>query len=682
MIDMMYKSFIQSGIILSLVLLVFFEGTIKAQPSLKAPITDNSIVDWDRYLDSSDSHQSYRFLLNIMSFAERNNQSALSFYFVSKYLNNYPTYKNKLERLRLIYEEYMLSQMALPTSHFVYDSYIKVNAPKDKAYTALKMRIANSNNKMRWEEAEEVCQILKSYFKEDSVKVNSLISLISKKWDNSIVRNLGKTINTTDDEWDPNPTPDGKYIYYSGKNRPGGFGDVDVWYSEKKDGHWTTPQNMGRMINSGTSETVDNVSTDGNLLLLSGNIEGTFGEFDIYTIEREDSSWSNMKHLPMPINSEYVEEGACMSSDGQVMIFTSDRPGGVGPTIAYGKRRYNGSVMGNMDLYCIKKNGDEWDKEVINLGEIINTPYAERSPYLHPDGKTLYFSSNGHYGLGGLDVFKSTRLDSTWTNWSKPINLGKEINTIQNDWGYKISVDGDSAFFAAQNRTIGYGGYDLFTIKLPNEAKPEKVITIFGQVVDSQGKPLEAEIKWEDLTTGEIVGKLKSHPTNGNYFIVLPLGKFYGYFADKKGFYPSSKNIDLRDIKNAGSYGVNIVMYSEEEILNSETQIVINNIFFDSGKWELKNESSPEIERLVSFLIKNPQIKIELSGHTDNIGEHEDNILLSQKRVESIKQYLVKRGVEFTRINTFGYGESRPINDNSTKEKRALNRRVEFKVLK
>lgn len=670
------------GIILSVAIMPVLTETINTQPTLKAPITDNSIVDWDRYLDSNDSHQSYRFLLDIMSFAERNNQSALSFYFVSKYLNNYPTYKKKLERLRLIYEEYMLSQMALPTSYFVYDSYIKVNAPKDKAYTALKMRVANSNNKMRWEEAKEVCQILKIYFKEDSVKVNSLISLISKKWDNSIVRNLGKMLNTTEDEWDPNPTPDGKYIYYSGKNRAGGFGNVDVWFSEKEEGHWTTPQNMGRMINSSNDETVDNVSTDGNLLLLSGNIEGTFGEFDIYMVEREDSSWSNMKHLPMPINSEYVDEGACISSDGRVMIFTSDRPGGVGPSIAYGKSRYNGSVMGNMDLYCIKKNGDEWGSEVINLGEVINTPYAERSPYLHPDGKTLYFSSNGHYGLGGLDVFKSTRLDSTWTNWSEPVNLGKEINTIQNDWGYKISVDGDSAFFAAQNRTIGYGGYDLFTIKLPNEAKPEKVITIFGQVIDSQGKPLSAEIKWEDLTTGEVVGKLKSHPINGNYFIVLPLGKFYGYFTEKEGFYPSSKNIDLREIKAAGSYGVNIVMYSEEEILNSETQIVINNIFFNSGKWKLKNESSPELERLVSFLIKNPKIRIELSGHTDDIGEQEDNIILSQKRVESIKQYLVKRGVEFTRINTFGYGESRPINDNSTEEKRALNRRVEFRVLK
>jgi len=664
-----------------IILISNYNLVAKEEIKLKVPITDSDVSSWIQYLDSNNSDSDYKLLMKIAGHCERQNQSALSFYIIAKYESNFSRRKKKLLRLKLIYEEFMLAQMAQPTSYFVYDSYIKVNAPKDKALTALQMRVALDNNTLKWSQSVEVYKALKPYFKEKAYKVDELIELVSREWNNSIIRNLGDKINTIKAEWDPNPTPDGRYLYFSSRDRAGGFGNVDVWFSEKINNKWTEAKNIGPKVNSNKAETIDNVTTDGNGLILSGDFTGTFGHFDIYFLERADSTWGDLKHLPMPINSEYVDEGGSLSSDGKVLIFTSDRPGGVGRHIPYGINKHNGSTMGNMDLYCIFRKEGEWQENIINLGNLINTPYAERSPYLHPDGKTLYFSSNGHPGLGGLDVFKTTRLDSTWKNWSKPINLGKEVNTIQNDWGYKISVDGDSAFFAAENRTIGYGDWDLFTIKLPDEAKPEQVVTIVGKVQNSAGQPLGVDIKWEDLETGKIVGNLKSHPINGNYFIVLPLGKFYGYFAEKNKYYPSAKNIDLRGINKGSSFTVNITMFSEEEILKSERQVIINNIFFDTGKWGLKSESQPEIKRLVAFLKKNLDINIEISGHSDNIGDQNYNIELSQRRADAVKNELIKYGIEIERINSFGYGESQPINDNSTKEMRAANRRVEFKVL-
>ena len=380
-------------------------------------------------------------------------------------------------------------------------------------------------------------------------KFNKTIEIFEAPLEHLKINNLGPVINSSTGEWDPNPTPDGRYLYFTTSGRTDGYGGHDVFVSKFEKGAWQKPFNIGNKINGPNNETIDNISADGNTVLLSGDFEGTLGKFDIYLVSRDEHGWGPLEHLPYPINTIYHDEGACLSSDGKVMVFTSDRPGATGPYVPQGTL-YHGTNNGNLDIYVCFKNENGWSTPK-NIGTDINTPYSERSPYLHPDGKTLYFSSDGHPGLGRLDVFKTVRLDDTWTHWSEPVNLGKEINTILDDWGYKITVHGDSAFFAAQWRTIGYGDWDLFSVNLPQKAKPEKVITIRGKVTDQNGNPLSADILWEDLTTGKNVGHLKSNPEDGTYIIILPFGKNYGYFADKTGYYPSSENIDL--INNTSS---------------------------------------------------------------------------------------------------------------------------------
>ena len=280
---------------------------------------------------------------------------------------------------------------------------------------------------------------------------------------------------------------------------------------------------------------------------------GTYGEFDIYLAEKDSLSW-RMTHLPYPINTKYHEESGNLTSDGKALLFTSDRPGGIGAYVPINQYFYHGSVMGNMDIYISFLTDSGWSKP-INLGPTINTPYAERAAYLHPDGKTLYFSSNGHAGLGRLDVFKSVRLrEDSWTEWSEPVNLGKEINTANDDWGYNIDIKGDSAFFAINDAPDGYGNWDIYSVTLPKNAKPEKIIIVRGKVTDSGGNPISCVIKWEDLETGEVIGRLRSDPRDGYYFITLNPGRNYGYFADKSGFYPLSKNINLKKTTEEKKY--------------------------------------------------------------------------------------------------------------------------------
>jgi outer membrane protein OmpA-like peptidoglycan-associated protein len=444
-----------------------------------------------------------------------------------------------------------------------------------------------------------------------------------------------------------------------------------------KDGKWQKPQNLGKPVNDIYDETIDNVSLDGTILLMSGDFAGTYGEFDIYIAEKDSDSWK-LSHLPYPINSKYHEESANLTSDGKALLFTSDRPGGIGPYIPINQYFYHGSTMGNMDIYISFLSDSGWMKP-INLGNTINTPYSERSAYLHPDGKTLYFSSNGHAGLGKLDVYKTVRLkDDSWTEWSEPLNLGKEINTANDDWGYNIDIKGDSAFFGINDALDGYGNWDIYSVSLPKTAKPEKIIIVRGKVTDSKGNPLACVIKWEDLETGEVIGRLRSDPRDGNYFIVLNPGRNYGYFAEKPGFYPVSKNIDLKNKFNDKEIREDIILISLNELKNKNS-VIINNIFFDYDKYELKSESTPELKRLTEFLIKNSKLKVIIEGHTDETGSNEYNLKLSENRADAIKKYLFDNGIKEDRITIKGYGKTKPIASNDTEENRARNRRVEIR---
>jgi outer membrane protein OmpA-like peptidoglycan-associated protein len=510
------------------------------------------------------------------------------------------------------------------------------------------------------------------------------ISVLDAKEEGISATNVGYGINSPAEEYTPVLSADGLHLYFTGSERPDCIGGEDIFFSEFGDGIWQRAINLGSTINTGQNEAINAISADENTIVLFGNYRGSYGKGDNFFAEKTAQGWTEIQHFPRPINSEYYDSDAFVTSDGKAVLFVSDRPGGVVARAEDGVRLspYHGSYWGNTDIYVCFSTDTGWSK-AINLGPTINTPYTERTPFLHPDGKTLYFSSDGHYGLGRMDVFRAVRLrEDSWTEWSEPVNLGKEINTASDDWGYTVATSGEVAFFSAKDRIGGCGGEDIYSVALPIEARPQKVATIRGRVTDQKGKPLNAEIKWEDLTARKNIGQLKSNPRDGTYFITLIMGKNYGYYAEKPGYYPISKNVDLRTETKLLSFTEDIVLVSIEAMKKEGLSVRINNIFFDFDKSELRSESYPELDRLAKIVKEDPGLRVEISGHTDSIGTHIYNLELSHRRAESVVNYLILVGCRSENLISIGYAEAEPATSNETEEGRAQNRRVEFRILR
>jgi outer membrane protein OmpA-like peptidoglycan-associated protein len=670
---------------LILITVVFFGLNCYSQTlvDLRADLTPELYKQYDAYIRKyAPADSAYYVVLALSNKHFAANRAAVSAFVFDMYKPLFPNLKSIFENEIPKLEQIMLTQTASPDMFPIYGDYIRKYAPTDDAYFAMQ-RIADYYiQRKEWDSATIVYRIFENLFPLSQNKINKTIELLNQKEFGLEVKNLGSSINTIGSEWDPSPTSDGRFLYFTADYRNKGWGGADIWVSEKKEGKWQNAENIGKPINNYFDETVDNVTTDGTGLLLSGNFQGSYGEFDIYLAEKTESGWADLLHYSKPINSEYHDESGCISADGNVLMFTSDRPGGIGPLVQINQKFYGGSTMGNMDIYVSLRTETGWG-EPINLGSTINTPYSERAAYLHPDGKTMYFSSNGHYGLGRLDVFKSVRLsDTSWTQWSEPVNLGKEINSAQDDWGYVVDPTGEIAYFAKDGDINGFGNWDIYSIKLPDIAKPNELAIIKGKITDSLGRGLECIITWEDLETGERVGNLRSDPRDGFYIITLPLGKNYGYFASRPGFYPSSKNIDLRVIDSKIELIENITLISIKDMQEKGSGVRINNIFFDFDKSDLKEESIPELKRLLEFVNQLSAYKIIIEGHTDNSGSVAHNNKLSTDRAKEVAKYLTDNGIDSKRIIIKGLGSQIPLAPNDTEQNKALNRRVEIRLRK
>lgn len=341
---------------------------------------------------------------------------------------------------------------------------------------------------------------------------------------------------------------------------------------------------------------------------------------------------------------------------------------------------YHGDRLPLSDLYiCHKDSSNNWGK-IFKMPSVINTPYTERAPFLHPDMKTLYFSSDGHGGLGKLDVYMTKRLaDSCWDCWSEPVNLGKEINGPNSDWGYKISTDGKTAYFSKNNKLKSKE--DIFKITLPPHLRPDVVASVEGQLKDSYNKPVSTLIHWEDLENNKIIGTAKTDPKDGTYFIVLPMGKNYGYFIEDSTYFPLSQSLDLRDSIKAVEIKRDVQLVTFTEMIEKGIPVAMNNLFFSYAKYDLLPSSIPELQRIAK-IINRYNLKVEIAGHTDNIGEDRTNQQLSERRAKSVKDFLIQSGCNNNLLQTVGYGESNPIDTNDTETGRAKNRRVEIKFIK
>jgi len=550
----------------------------------------------------------------------------------------------------------------------LYDKYIRAAAPKELAFVALQ-RLAEPHIIAKdWQKAADVIKKYKTVFPENDKRLNNLINILERKEKKIVIEKIPGGVNTQANEYIPVLTGDCKTMYFCGRKRPNNIGGEDIFVSNLIDNKWDSAQILQQLNTPFSHEAPLSISIDGTEMLL-------FANGNIYSSRKTAAGWSKKEALD-DINSENWEADAMLSSDGNALIFVSNRAGKIGRFVT--NTEFHGSKDGNVDIYVVLKTLQGWSKP-INIGETINTPFCERGAFLHPDMKTLYFSSDGHGGLGRLDIFKTTRLtDSSWTQWSEPENLGKQINTHEDDFGYRITTDGLYAYFTLNIEN----NLDIYYMELPAEARPEFVATVQGRISNTSNLPIEAKIRWENLTSGESIGAASSSADKGEYFIVLPLGKNYGYFVEKEGYYPVSSNIDLRDKHQNINLINDITLISLEEVFSGKKSVPLKNLFFDNDSYVLKQESYPELKRLSNFITQNNNLIIEISGHTDNNGAPEYNKKLSDNRANAVRNFLIEKGCKAENMRAVGYGQTAPVASNNSVEGRAQNRRVEFKVLK
>ncbi len=668
-------------ILISLLFLVFSFTNLEAQ-SLKElkkmQLDTNSYPLWDTYINKYAPADSAFELVNhfgkIHLFSQR---YSVAFRVYEMYQGLFPNRKKSFSKLLNVCLNQAISQK-VPRLYFPeYHNIVLKTAPSEEAFVAVQKIAGYYIDIAYFDSAAIVYKGYKELFPKMEQRFDKIIDLLEREEKEIHPISFDSPLNTLANEWDPNPTPDGKRLFFS-SNRTGTEGGSDIWFCDIDSNGFKDAMRLGGGVNGKNSETIDNVMFDGSGLTLSGTFAGTFGQYDIYTFIADTSGQFYLKHLPYPINTEYTDESANITADGQALLFCSDRPGGIGEFHAMNSQ-YHGNVMGNTDIYICLKQNNKWN-DPINLGDVINTPYAERTPYLHPDGKTLYFSSDGHYGIGGLDVFVSHRLyDSSWTDWTEPVNLGRYINTNRDDWGYKVSTDGKTAYFAADQLLGGQGGWDIYKLNLPNFAAANPLVTVYGNVRDVEtGNPISTIIKYEDLSTGKFIGEIISSSENGAYMLALPLGKNYGIYIEKQGYVPYSTDFDLSNGKEESLHH-DIEMQSIRTAVKQQKAVQIDNIYFDYDKAVLKPESMPALQRFSKFLKKEISYSIVIEGHTDEQGSSEYNMELSRQRAIAVMDFLVASGIPPSRLSIKAYGKTMPISDKKVRNEK--NRRVSFRLL-
>lgn len=438
--------------------------------------------------------------------------------------------------------------------------------------------------------------------------------------------------------------------------------EEDFYVSYKTSGgRWEQAERMGAPLNSHGNEGAQSLSPDGKVLYFTiCNRSDGLGSCDIYRSERTGNRWSMPVNLGIKVNSGSWDSQPSISSDGKTLYFASARSGG------YGK----------MDIWKTTRDDEGGWSSPINLGDSINTEHSEMSPFIHPDGKTLYFTSSGHPGMGGMDIFYSV-MDNNG-NWSKPKNMGYPINT-NNDEGFLIvNAQGNKAYFSS-DKLGGVGGLDIYTFDLYEEARPTAVTYLKGTVYDSKTKKrLQATFELISLESSEVAVRSESDNLTGEFLVSLPTDKSYALNVSRDGYLFYSENFTLQGDHSKIKPFVKDVFLQPIE---AGTIVVLKNIFFDFDKFDLKPESQAELNRLQSLLTKNPGMKIEIGGHTDNKGSAEYNQKLSESRARAVYDYLVNKGIDKNRLSFKGYGLTKPVDTNDSEEGRANNRRTEFKVI-
>ena len=481
-------------------------------------------------------------------------------------------------------------------------------------------------------------------------------------------QNLGAAVNSRDDEYLPSLTADGQTLVFTRRfprkatTTANTKEEEDLYVSTLNNGQWSRAERMPEPVNSTDNEGAQCISQDGRIMFYTAcNRNDGGGRCDLYMCVNKSGRWSKPRNLGSAVNSGAWEGQPTFSIDGRTLYFVSNRKGG----------------HGGMDIWKTTFDGGQWTAPE-NLGPEINTEFDEMSPFIHFDDHTLYFSSNRPEGMGGMDLFVAKRDDNG--RWTQPTNLGYPINTEGDDNNLIVSADGRTAIFASQ-RDGGQGKMDLYTFELPVESRPTVAICFKGRVSNAKdGQPVASDIRIIDLANGTTVANTSSDGKNGLYIVSLPAGKDYAFHVTANGFLFHSQNVEKNN-ENGNEQWQPVTVDIALHPIESGERIALRNVFFETGRWEILPESEYELAKVVDLLTKNPTLKIELGGHTDNVGRPEANQRLSEQRAKAVYDYLINKGIPSNRLSYKGYGETQPVATNDTDEGRRENRRTEIKVL-
>lgn len=487
--------------------------------------------------------------------------------------------------------------------------------------------------------------------------------------------NVGEGINTAMDEYFPAVTADGNQFLFTraltDAQRPG-YQNEDFFVSNKVKDVWQTAKPIWE-INSIGNEGAPTLSADGNIMLFAScanefgdyGAEGRkgYGSCDIFYSQKVNGRWSTPRNAGPAINTNHWETQPSFSSDGRTLYFIRGIVSRAG--------------VKDQDIYFSTIGDDGKFTPAVKLSENVNTSGREESVFIHPDNQTLYFASDGHPGMGGLDIFMSKRQADG--EWGKAVNLGYPINTLNDEGSLLVYPNGQLAFFFS-NRKGGFGGLDIYQFELPEDVKPEKITYVKGKIYNAKTKePLEASFELINAETQQTSAKAYSQK-NGEFFATLTAYKNYLVNVSKEGFLFYSDNFMLKN--RAADFNKPFLLDIPLEPIDVGSVVELKNIFFEVNKWDLKPESKAELGKLISFMTKNPGLKIELGGHTDNTGDKKFNLTLSSNRAKAVYDYLINNGkIDAARLKYEGYGDTKPKVANDSAEHRAENRRTEFKVI-
>lgn len=489
------------------------------------------------------------------------------------------------------------------------------------------------------------------------------------------IESLNDAINSANEEYVPVITADESELFFTSR-RPettGGNTDLaiadyyeDIYTSKLENGKWTKAENMGKPVNSEYHDATVGLSLDGQKLFIYRDNKKGIG--NIYVTEKKGTEWTEPTELPEPINSKNQETSACYSPDGNTIYFVSNRPNG----------------KGGKDIYKATKDKEGNWGDAENLGATINTAEDEDAIFLHPDGKTLYFSSRGHVTMGGYDIFKSVNEKGRWTT---PENLGYPINSADDDVCFVLTASGDYGYYTSI-KAEGKGKRDIYRVAFLDEINKPKLTLLKGTVTDRKtGEPLFSKVEIYDNTEDKLVGTFESNSATGKFMVSLPAGKDYGISVKAKGYLFYSENFNIPD---DAAFQV-VEKHIKLDKLEVGKKVVLNNIFYDYNKATLRESSANELKKVIELLNANPKMKIEFSAHTDSRGGDAYNKNLSQERAQSCMDFLVKNGVAKTRLIAKGYGETQLLVTDAEIEKltsevakedaHQKNRRTEFKII-